>query len=330
MVSIGKLGAGQEKYYLDQAGMPVSRASAVFSGVEDYYVGGSEPAGHWCGRSAARLGLTGEVDGDDLHAVLAGQAPASGELLRRRGRVPGFDVTFSAPKSVSVVFEVGEAEVLAAVQRAHGVAVREGFGYVERQVAFGRRGTDGVERIEADGLIAAAFVHRTSRAGDPHLHTHVLVANLVYGCDGRWSALDARPLYAHAKTASFLYQATLRVELTRELGVGWEPVRNGIAELSGVDERVRRAFSRRRGEIEAEMRRLGTRSARSAQVAALETRRAKDYRVRPEDLRGEWCERAASLRFGRLALDRALRPRRCERRPVTVEQSSRSWPARTG
>jgi hypothetical protein len=162
-------------------------------------------------------------------------------------------------------------------------------------------------------------VHRTSRAGDPHLHTHVLVANLVHGRDGRWSALDARLLYTHAKTASFLYQAALRAELTRELGIGCEPVRNGIAELSGVDERVRRAFSRRRGEIEAEMRRLGTRSARSAQVAALETRRAKDYRVRAEDLRGEWCERAASLGFGWHAVNHALRPRRREPRPVTVE-----------
>src|SRR3954470_4096588 len=104
MISIGKLGVGQAKYYLDQAQMPMSRASAVSSGVEDYYVGGSESAGRWCGRSVARLGLVGEVDGDALHAILAGEDPATGEQLRRRGRVPGFDVTFSAPKSVSVVF----------------------------------------------------------------------------------------------------------------------------------------------------------------------------------------------------------------------------------
>ena len=81
MVSIGKLGTGQAKYYLDQAELPMSRASAVSSGVEDYYVGGSEPAGRWFGRSAARLGLTGEVDGNDLHKILAGEDPATGELL---------------------------------------------------------------------------------------------------------------------------------------------------------------------------------------------------------------------------------------------------------
>lgn len=320
MVSVGKLGTGQAKYYLDQAELPMSRASAVSSGAEDYYVGGAEAAGRWCGRSAARLGLNGEVDGAALHAVLAGVEPSSGLTLRTRGRVPGFDVTFSAPKSVSVLFGVTGDAVAAATQRAHDRAVAVGFEYLERHVAFGRRGTDGLERIEGAGLVAAAFVHRTSRAGDPHLHTHVLVANLVFGHDGRWSALDARLLYAHAKTASFLYQAALRMELTRELGLAWEPVRNGIAEVRGIDQRVRRAFSRRRSEIEAEMRRLGTRSPRSAQVAALEIRRAKDYRVRPQDLRGEWCERAASLGFGRNALNRALRSRRRERRPALVEQ----------
>ena len=88
-MSIGKLGAGQAKYYLDHAAMPISRASALSSGVEDYYVRGHEPTGGWIGRSAARLGLSGEVAGDALHAVLAGEDPGTGELLRRRGRCLG-------------------------------------------------------------------------------------------------------------------------------------------------------------------------------------------------------------------------------------------------
>jgi conjugative relaxase-like TrwC/TraI family protein len=137
-----------------------------------------------------------------------------------------------------VLFGIADDEVAGEAQCAHDRAVAVGFEYLERHIAFGRRGTDGVERIEGAGLVAAAFVHRTSRAGDPHLHTHVLVANLVFGRDGRWSALDARLLYAHAKTASFLYQAALRMELTRELGVAWEPVHNGIAELRGEDKPV--------------------------------------------------------------------------------------------
>ena len=105
--------------------------------------------------------------------------------------------------------------------------------------------------MPAAGLVAAAFRHRTSRAGDPQLHTHVLVANLGRGPDGRWSALDGRRLYAHARAASFVYQAVLRAELTRTLGLEWLPVRNGIAELVGVPKPVLRAFSRRRAEIQA-------------------------------------------------------------------------------
>src|SRR4051812_37479829 len=97
-----------------------------------------------------------------------------------------------------------------------------------------RRGSGGAIVEEASGLVAAGFRHRTSRAGDPQLHTHVLVANLGRGLDGRWSALDGRRLYAHARTASFIYQAVLRAELTRTLGVEWLPVRNGISELVGV------------------------------------------------------------------------------------------------
>src|SRR3954469_16067235 len=114
MVSIGKLGANQAKYYLDQAEIPMSRASAVSSGVEDYYIGGREAVGRWCGRSATRLGLIGEVAGEALNAVLAGVEPTTGTVLRRRGRVPGFDVTFSAPKSVSVLFGVADDAVAAA------------------------------------------------------------------------------------------------------------------------------------------------------------------------------------------------------------------------
>ena len=177
-------------------------------------------------------------------------------------------------------------------------AVADAFGYVERHAAVTRRGAGGVHRIPGRGLVAAAFRHRTSRAGDPQLHTHVLVANLTLGADGRWSALDGRRIYAHAKTAGYIYEARLRAELTRELGFEWTAVRNGIADVAGVPPAVLRAFSRRRVEIEAELARRGTRSAAAAQVATLETRRRKDYRVTPEQLVPEWRQRAASLGLG--------------------------------
>ncbi len=279
MLSIGKLAVGHADYYLEQARRATTRARAVASGVEDYYVGGPEPAGEWIGGGAALLGLRGEVGGDELHRVLAGEHPGRGLPLARwnASRVPGFDLTFSAPKSVSVLFGVGDETMRRAILAAHDAAVADAFDYVERHAAVTRRGAGGVHRIAGRGLVAAAFRHRTSRAGDPQLHTHVLVANVTLGADGRWSALDGRQIYAHAKTAGYLYEARLRAELTRELGVEWTPVRNGIADVAGVPPAVLRAFSRRRVEIEAEMDRRGTRSAAAAQVATLETRRSKDY-----------------------------------------------------
>ena len=181
------------------------------------------------------------------------------------------------------------------LQDAHDEAVRDALGYVERHAAVTRRGPGGMHAIAGNGLVAAAFRHRTSRAGDPQLHTHVLVANLTLGADGQWSTLDARRIYAHAKTAGYLYEARLRSVLTRELGVEWTPVRNGIADVAGVPPAVLRAFSRRRADIEAELERRGASSAAAAQVAALATRRGKDYRVTPEQLVPEWRERAAQL-----------------------------------
>lgn len=233
VLSIGKLATGQANYYLRQADGRVDRATAVASGVEDYYLGGSEPAGEWLGSGLPALGLSGRVDDQPLHRVLAGQDPVTAEPLRASGRVrvPGFDLTFSAPKSVSVLFGIADDEIRLAIQCGHDVAVRDALGFVERMCGHGRRGHNGLEMIAGDGLVAAAFRHRTSRAGDPQLHTHVLVANLVRGGDGRWSALDGRGLYAHAKTAGYLYEARLRAELTRTLGFEWTSVRNGIADV---------------------------------------------------------------------------------------------------
>lgn len=108
--------------------------------------------------------------------------------------MPGFDLTFRAPKSVSLLHALGPKEPSKEVVNAHDSAVLLPFEYLERHTAFGRRGTDGVIPIDSTGLVAATFRHRTSRAGDPLLHTHVLVANLIHGDDGKWSALDGRLL----------------------------------------------------------------------------------------------------------------------------------------
>jgi hypothetical protein len=199
--------------FRDQAEGRVDAIDSIGEGGEEYYLGGTDAPGVWLGTGSAQLGLAGAVDGPELRSVLAGLDPRDGTPLRSgRGgvRVAAFDLTSSAPKSVSVVFGVGDREVRDAVRRAHERAVREALAYVEQSAAFVRRGLAGAEVMQADGLVAAGFRHRTSRVGDPQLHTHVLVANLGRGTDGRWSALDGRRIYAHARTASFVYQAVLR------------------------------------------------------------------------------------------------------------------------
>ena len=298
VVSVGKLGLGQERYYLEQAEERIDVVESL-TGREDYYAGGGgEAPGCWCGTTAATLGLAGSVDAEQLRRLLAGVHPSTGRLLREpapRLKVAAFDVTFSAPKSVSVLFGTSGSEVRGAVRAAHDLAVSEAVGYLERSAAAVRRGHNGTVVQQVNGFVAAAFRHRSSRAGDPQVHTHVVIANLGRGSDGRWTALDGRRLYAHATTASHLYQALLRAELTRRLGLEWTPVERAIAEVRGVPPRVLRAFSQRRTEIEASMAERGTSGPRAAEAAALATRQAKGRDVDPAQLFARWHERAAEL-----------------------------------
>jgi conjugative relaxase-like TrwC/TraI family protein len=217
VLNIANLVRDQADYYLD----------AVARSQEEYYTGAGEAPGYWLGRAAGELGLGGMVTEDGLHRVLNGAHPLTGERLGappRGVRVAGYDLTFRAPKSVSLLYGLGGSEVAGAVREAHDHAVTQALGYLERQAAIVSRGHARERQELAGGLVAAGYRHRTSRAGDPLLHTHVLVGALGRGGDGRWTALDARALYAHAKTAGYLYQAVLRGELTRRLGVEWSAV----------------------------------------------------------------------------------------------------------
>ncbi len=309
MLNVGVLAPGSEQYYL----------GSVARGVEDYYLGGEVP-GRWVGSGAALLGLAGAVAGDDLVAVLADRNPNSGTRLGCAGNrtIPGFDLTFSTPKTVSILFGLGERDVATIVRDAHEQALDAALAYLERHALWTRRGRNGVEVVPGDGLVGAAFRHRTSRAGDPHLHTHVLVANTVLGPDGRWRTLDFRHVFAHAKTAGYLYEAHLRHLLTDRLGLEWGPVRNGTAELAGVPDDVRRLFSTRRHEIEAAMAARGETSARAAQVATLETRRPKDRDVDAIHLRADWLHKAENAGFDAVLLRELVGRHRWE--PPTADE----------
>jgi conjugative relaxase-like TrwC/TraI family protein len=308
MLSVGKLAPGQQEYYLE----------TVARGAEEYYTGAKEAPGQWTGLSTARLGLAGEVDADALGLILESRDPASRERLTRAqgaAKIPGFDATFCAPKSVSLLFALGEPETSNEVRNAHDAAVAAALRVLEAEAARARRGRGGIERHVAEGFVGAAFRHRTSRAGDPHLHTHVLVANLVW-CpdDGRWSALDARSLYGWAKTVGYLYEAQLRAELAHRLGVAWTPVTKGIADIDGIPKRVLRAFSRRRQEIEMHMEERGESGPRAAQRAAYATRTRK-HDTPTESLLPEWRARAAALGLDDTALASLLHAGRGAARP---------------
>ncbi|MFP5326003.1 MAG: MobF family relaxase [Acidimicrobiia bacterium] len=224
-------------------------------------------------------------------------------------RRPGFDHTLRPPKSVSVLWALADPERRAAIRHAHRQAVDEVVRYYEAQAVAGRhRG----ERIQTYGLVAAAFDHRTSRAGDPLLHTHVVVANLSHTVADTWRALDGRPLFDHAISGGYLYQAHLRRLLTDRRGVEWGPVVEGMADIAGVPHAVIDEFSQRRDEIEEMLAESGYTSARARQKATLATRRPKDRSVDPDTLANAWRARAAALGFDDQAVeacfDRARTP----------------------
>jgi conjugative relaxase-like TrwC/TraI family protein len=292
MLSIGKMGHGQQGYYLGK----------VAEGAEDYYSGDGEAEGYWLGDAAEDLGLQGKVDADHLTAMLTGTNPASGEPLGLRhveGGIPGFDLTFSAPKSVSVLWALGGHPVAAEVKAAHGAAVEAGLGYLQREACWTRRGAGGREFLKGSGFLAAGYVHRSSRAGDMQIHTHVLIANATFA-EGRWTRLHHLSIYEHAKTASYIYEAHLRDELTRRLGVRWREVVNGLSEIEGFDPDHLRAFSTRHQQI-LEAAGEGA-SARARQIATLATREAKDRDLTTESLRDLWREKATQLGLDRDAI----------------------------
>jgi len=295
--SIGKLGAFQAGYYTKQLhhsvgeDVPVLRGDRMEAQVE-YYAGHESPS-RWMGSGLGRVGLRsgGSVDTELFTGLMNHTAP-SGEAMsvaRTHGNVAAFDHTFSAPKSVSLLYAFGDDHVRGEVTAAHQRAVGEALGYMEERSSQSRLGVrfrdaQGNRRfttrtLESEGYVAAGFDHFTSRANDPQVHTHVVVINRVWTGDG-WRAIDAKRAYAHAKAGGVAYQAVLRDELTQRLGVEWMPVINGQADVAGFSPELIQHFSTRRTEIvEAVERYLaehgGEAHRRVWQSFALETRQPK-------------------------------------------------------
>lgn len=288
MLSIGKLTPARAGYYVDQ--LP--------AGGDEYYVRSEHSSAVWMGSACDRLGLDGPVTPEGFRQLLDGLDPRSGGPLglprTTDRRVAGFDLCFSAPKSVSVAWALAPPELSEVIAAAHDRAVAAAVETLEREVIRARRGAGGHRLETTGGVAAAAFAHRTSRAGDPQVHTHVVVANLTPDAAGRWTSIYGTPVYRWAKTLGYVYQAELRAGLSRATGMSWGPVRNGTAEIAGIPEPLRLEFSTRRAQIEAALAATGATTAAAAQTATLATRPAKADLGDLASLRAGWADRARS------------------------------------
>ena len=244
------------------------------------------------------------------------RAPLNNEELSRYiaarlrpngGSVAGFDCTFSAPKSVSIMWALGDADVRTAVEEAHLEAINTALSFMEADVFSSRAGKNGVRRVSIDGVMAARFRHYDSRAGDPQLHDHLVIANRVF-CpndtgSGTWRTLDSRALYKAVVASSEHYNDALMVALHKRLGVRFE-ARGGQGnsatkmEIEGVDDELIDTFSTRRISIQRRLDELvaayhndhGRAPSKKtrmqlAQQATLETRSKKQHVSLPERMR---------------------------------------------
>ena len=339
VLSVAKLALGQEAYYEQQVAL----------GLDDYYAGRGESPGLWVGSGAEAIELVGAVEEGALSVLLSRRQPRrrraparAGEgahdhrphprrgdrHLARRAKtlapVAGYDLVFSCPKSVSLLHALtGDEGVRRVISDAHEASWQAALSYLEAEACVVRRGRGGAIREQGEGFVAAAFRHRTSRAQDPHLHTHVIVANLARSPDGVWRALDGEAiLRTYRLAAGYLYEAHLRHELSGSLGVRWtEPVK-GMAEIEGVPQEAIRAFSTRRQSLVEHMEAMGTSGFAASRVAALATRERKEAVDLP-DLRDSWLARAAEMGLGAIELRGLLErepPREpsCRRSPPTT------------
>ncbi len=235
----------------------------------------------------------------------------------RTTTVGGYDLTFSPVKSVSTLWAIAPPQVAAQVELAHNEAVADALAFIEKHALYSREGTNGVRQVDVTGLVAAAFTHRDSRAGDPDLHTHVAVANKVQTLSGKWLSIDGRILFKAKVTASETYNTALEKHLRTRLGLvfaerpGTERGKRPVREVVGVDPALNQRWSSRRASIEARRGELATafqgdhgrpptvvEAILLAQQATLETRDAKHEPRTLTEQRAAWREQAEDVLGG--------------------------------
>ena len=302
-------------------------AASYYAAADDYYREGDKAPTRWQGQGAEALGLHGAVQTRDATALLDGRLP-HGEVLGRsraggeREHRPGWDATFSSPKSVSVAALVHRDERLIA---AHDRAVSAALSHLEQHAAATRiRTPEGVTTERTGTLVVATYRHSTNREAEPQLHTHAVIANATRDAAGQWRSLESRPLYRLQIEAGEVYRNEL-ARAARELGYTIEPTRSGghaSFELKEISPAERAQFSSRSAQIEAALAARGkdrdSATAREKETATLDTRQDK-VTVDHTALRASWREAAreagheilaqpAAVAYdGRASADRALR-----------------------
>ena len=272
-------------------------------------------------RARIRTQVALEFFRDEHHRDPVDARELSGTIAKhsrpRTTAVGGYDLTFSPVKSVSALWAVAPPDVAAQVELAHHDAVADALGFIEAHALYTREGANGVRQVDVTGLVATAFTHRDSRAGDPDLHTHVAVANKVQTLTGKWLSVDGRILFKANVTASETYNTSLEKHLRTRLGLlfaeraGTDRGKRPVREVVGVDPRLNARWSTRRVAIEARRGVLAAafqadhgrpptvvESIQLAQQATLETREAKHEPRTLAEQRQAWAEQAEEVLGG--------------------------------
>ena len=344
-------GSGAADYYVGMARDQAQRdgLERCARGPADYYVDGGEPPGRWWGTQAEAWGLTageGRVEPEQLHRLLGGRDPNDGTRLGRaytdtatRPSVRGYDATFSAPKSVSILWAITDSPAVRRhIEEAGWAAVTATLGHLERTGAVSRVGPAGAQlQVDTGGLAVAIFAQHTNRSAEPQLHWHSVIAAKVEAGPGRWRALDASYLKTQQSGLGYVFQAALRSELRARLGVEWQPTVKGAADLAGIDRPVVEAYSTRSAQVEAAYaeilaqwreahgRDAPTRAERHElrHSAARRSRNPKEHGYDPSDLHAGWQAELRLAGIDPAALERAV----VGRQPPTAARSDPPAPA---
>ncbi|BBP45115.1 hypothetical protein THMIRHAS_04880 [Thiosulfatimonas sediminis] len=262
---------------------------------DNYYLEKGEASAQFYGKGAKELGLTEQaVTNENVTALLKGQLPSGTQVGKPDNHRPGWDATFSAPKSVSIQALVAGDE---RIQTAHDQAVKIALDHYENHLTTRQRVDGKIEKQITGSLVAATFQHQTSRNLDPQLHTHAVVMNITQGQNGDWRSVSSESLYRMQRELDQVYKTELEARLNA-LGYRTEKTEQGF-ELKSVPESARQAFSTRSSQVEAELAKHNlTRqdsTAEQRQTATLKTRQAKPTEQNREILQRGWRQQAKDI-----------------------------------